>query len=49
MVDQSSCMDPVKTYSPKVTVYRVSQKKVPTFENSQHHDYYTDLNHTNCN
>ena len=27
--------------------YRVSQKKVPTFENSSHHDYITDLNHSN--
>ena len=27
--------------------YRVSQKKVPTLENSLHQDYSTDLNHSN--
>ena len=26
------------------TLYRVSQKKVPTFENSWHEEYFTDLN-----
>ena len=37
-----------KSFSKRTAVYRVSQKKVPTFENSYQQQYFTDLNDSTC-